>query len=150
MSNWGDKRWYQNFWGCCTMILFIVPILYFSVGMVQYHKIRTYAQTNCLVKNVSMKTCGRRVHRYSFGSQKCFLPIWSVKYIDYGIDKTITITGPEVVIHRDDIRNQFRMFKKYKVFMLQCKEYSPYIKSLLLFPNRLARLIHAIILFLIL
>jgi hypothetical protein len=137
--------------GCYILSCSIFPIICFSLGMVEYHKIRTYVQTNCLVKKSFLKKCGTKYVIYDSRPKQCFLPIWLVEYIDYPIKETITINGSKVWMHRYDRSGKLYRFKIYNtVFMLECKEYSLYIKPLLLLLNRLARLIRAIILVLIL
>jgi hypothetical protein len=72
--------------------------------------------------------------------------MWLIKYIDYRRNVTTTINGSVLYVNGDDDSAQFYSLKKYQVFMLKCKEYSAYIKALLLLPNRLARFIRVIIL----
>ncbi len=146
MRNLQNRRRHKNYYSAFIAYFLMSSIYLFAVGISsQLHYIRTYVKTKCLVKNSSLETCDISYTRYD-SSSRCFRPMWLIKYIDYRRNVTTTINGSVLYVNGDDDSAQFYSLKKYQVFMLKCKEYSAYIKALLLLPNRLARFIRVIIL----
>ncbi len=147
MRNLEDRQRHTTDCGVCKMILLMFSFNCFAVGILsQLLHIRTYVQVKCLVKNSSLETCDISYTRYD-SSSRCFRPMWLIKYIDYPRNVTTTINGSVFYVNGDDDSAQFYSLKKYQVFLLKCKEYSAYIKALLLLlplPNRLTRFIRAI------
>ena len=78
-------------------------------------KIRTYVQTNCLVKRSSMEKC--RSSFFNMISTNCIQPNWLVQYIDYDIEEETTITSWLPAVMKGQNPNQVykKTLNRYKV-----------------------------------
>lgn len=118
-------QWCVIVGGCSLLVPLVIHCsTSFLSAWSEHRKINTYVQTDCLVMNSSLESCG--VTRTKQGDLQCFRLKWRIEYVQYRYEtETVIIHSDNYWKSQSYIEDQLQtQLRKYLVCLLQREEYN--------------------------